>query len=256
MLKHIKKIVALMFFIIVILMMNLYLNSPNKEYLLDITDVATFYEISKSDGFVYFDSPNCPGCKLFKPLLTKVAKEENIQVYYFDTNYLINNSLLTENELIRILEEYKIIQVPIVIKFVNGSLDSSFGANFTAAQDEEIKEKIRDFITYEESPIEYIPQYTIIILLFIISILIIILRFILKSKIESNNIIFTLSMANISIIIILLLSIKPIMSLLDNNSLSRDPRMTILFLMAILINLASLIELIITYNKSRKLKIE
>lgn len=252
MLKHIKKIAALMFFIILILMMKLHLDSLSKEYLLDIADTATFYEISESDGFVYFGSSTCPSCKLFKPLLTEVAKEENIQVFYFDINYFVNNSLLTEDELTRILDKYRIIQVPALIKLVNGSLDSNYGTNFTEAQSEEIKEQIRDFITYKEFPIKYIPQYTIIVLSFVISLLIIILHFLLKNKIVSKNTIFILSMANLSIIIILLLSIKPIMSYLYNNSLSRDPRMTILLLMAVVINLASLIELIITYNKSKK----
>ena len=146
MLKHKKKVVILMFFTIIIIATNFYMNASNKEYLIDITDTATLYDILESDGFVYFGSPTCPSCKFFKPLLTEVAKEENIQIYYFDIRYAIDSSLLTEDETIRLLEDYKIVQIPVVIKIVNGSHDSSYGAKFREEQKEEIKEAIRDFV--------------------------------------------------------------------------------------------------------------
>lgn len=255
MLKHIKKIVILMLFVIIILVAKFYLYSPNKEYLLNIFDAATFYEILETDGFVYFGSPNCPSCKLFKPLLTEVAKEENIQIYYLDTNYVVNNSIFTEDETIGIREEYQIDKIPMIIKIVNGLHDSSFGARFGEGQGAKIKEQIREFVTYGESPIEFIPQYTVIIVLFILSIVIAILRFLLnRNKTESKNALFIWPMLNISLIIILLLAIKPIMSYLDNNNLSSDPKIIILIILAIMINLAPLIRMIITYNKFKKIE--
>ncbi|AEG61416.1 thioredoxin family protein [Desulforamulus ruminis] len=250
MLKHIRKFAVIVFFLIVILIVSFYVKSLNNEYVLDITVANTFYEIS--DGFVYFGRPTCPSCELFKPLLTEVAKEENIQVYYFNTDYFRNNSLLTEAELKEIFEKYQIQQVPILIKLVNGSLDSSFGANFIEEESGKIKEEIRDFVTYKELPIEYIPHYTIVIILFIISILIIVMLFLLKNKIKSKKIIFILLMTNISTIIILIFSIKPMMDYLEHNNLSKDPKMVILLLMTIVINLVSLIKLVIMYNKFQK----
>ncbi|KXG77106.1 hypothetical protein AN619_06360 [Thermotalea metallivorans] len=247
MMKYIKKIAIVGFFIIVIILVSFYLKSLSDEYVIDIKDANTFYEIS--DGYVYFGRPTCPSCELFKPLLTEVANKEKVQVYYFNTDYFRDNSLLTEEELREIFEKYKIEQVPILIKLVNGSLDSSFGANFVENEAEKIKKEIRDFITFKEFPVEYIPHYSIVIVLFIISTLIILMLFLLRYKIKSINAVFTTSMANISIITILILSIKPILDYIENNHLSGDPRIVALFLMAIVFNLVSLINLIVMYNK-------
>lgn len=64
--KYIKKIAVVAFFSIVILVVSFYLKSLSDEYVLDIKDANTFYEIS--DGYVYFGRPTCPSCELFKPL--------------------------------------------------------------------------------------------------------------------------------------------------------------------------------------------
>ncbi len=80
-------------------------------------------------------------------------------------------------------------------------------------------------------------------------------RFLLnRNKTESKNALFIWPMLNISLIIILLLAIKPIMSYLDNNNLSSDPKIIILIILAIMINLAPLIKMIITYNKFKKIE--
>lgn len=248
--KYRIKIAVILFCLVLILITNFYLKSLRNEYVIDIKEVNAFYQIS--DGFIYFGRPTCPSCVLFKPLLTEVAKEENEKIYYFNTDYFSNNSKITEDELKEIYDKYQIQYVPALIKLVNGSLVGSFGASFIEEESGMIKEKIRDFIAYEELPVEIIPHYTIIITLFTISILIILMILLSDSIKSKNNIIFALSMTNVSIIIILTLSIQPIMDYLVTNNLSADPKMVILFFITIVISFISLTNLIINYNKLRK----
>lgn len=246
--KWYKKAVAVIAIsLIAVLGTGYYLNSLNTEYLIDIKNSQTFNEIST--GYVYFGRPTCPSCRLFQPLLSDVAREQKVQVYYFNTDYFRENSILSEDELQTIFKKYKIESVPILIKLVNGSLDSSFGADFVEDQSPKIKNEMRDFISYKEFPAKYIPHYTLIIALFVISLLAILISFLSRKKADRKAFSFALLMINVTSFVILLLSIKPIMDYIKNNHLSLDPKMLIISVILIVINLFMSFRYIKMYYK-------
>jgi len=90
-----KKIILLMIAICLLALTFFtyrYLDAQNKEYIINIENADMFFDIT--DGFVYFGRDTCPSCELFLPLLMEVAKDENKQVYYFNTGYFRVNNLL------------------------------------------------------------------------------------------------------------------------------------------------------------------
>jgi predicted bacteriocin transport accessory protein len=218
-----------------------YLYSLNEEYIIDVPDVSALYEIS--DGFVYFGRPSCPSCELFKPILEKAARKEGIRIYYFNSDYFRNNALADEDELQDIFAKYQVIEVPILIRLVNNTVDSSYGANFTLGAKEKISNEIREFITYRQFPNKYIPHYTLILGVFCATVLIVVLSGIFFRKITSLFAICILFIVHISFIAVSVLSIGPIMRYVDRHSLGVDPRMTIVLLLTVVANFATIINL-------------
>ncbi|MCL1934781.1 MAG: thioredoxin family protein [Defluviitaleaceae bacterium] len=96
----------------------------NKEYIIRIENADMFFNIT--DGFVYFGRDTCPICYRFFPILEEIVNVEQIEVFYFDTDYFRENELLTREELQELFKNYEITHVPIIIRLVDGILYESF----------------------------------------------------------------------------------------------------------------------------------
>ena len=121
----------------------------DSSYIIRIKNADMFFDIV--DGFVYFGRDTCPVCYRFMPILFDVVNEEQIQVFYFDTVYFRNHSLLTNDELQSIFADYQITHVPIIIRLTDGQLDSSFTPAFSDDEDNIniVKNSTRDFLCSE-----------------------------------------------------------------------------------------------------------
>lgn len=153
--------------IIIIYTVNLYLEFLGKEYLLTLHSLEQIEEIS--DGYVYFGRHTCENCMDFEPLLESVAKEENVQVYYFNLINFRAQAGITEEQIQKVLDKYNVTSIPCLLKISNtiisafdvDSMNSSVG----------LKENIRKFIKSGKSQPYYVPQYSVTLVLFFISII-------------------------------------------------------------------------------------
>jgi thiol-disulfide isomerase/thioredoxin len=249
-----KKVLALCGAVILltlgVIRISAYSHILSAEYVTDITDVASFYEIT--DGFIYFGRPTCPSCELFLPLLTDIANTERVSVAYFNTDYFRENNLIPEEELQNIFSKYQIIKIPMLVKLVSGGVDSAYGAEFNEDESARVRTQIQEFINYEEYPSKYIPHYAIIIMLFIISMAIVISLIAFSRKIHNQAIAIMLSMVCVAIDVTFVLLISPIMDFVDRHALSVDVKYTIAMLVAFCANIVSIAVLLFAKRRSAK----
>lgn len=127
---------------------NIGENTDDEEIaqIVRIKDADDFFAIKS--GFVHFGKETCLSCKAFLPILSKVACDEKVSLYYFDTGYFREQSLLSESELQTIFYDYQIEAVPIVIKIQNGQTDDIFFPKFNEQKDNttEVTESIKNFL--------------------------------------------------------------------------------------------------------------
>lgn len=101
-----------------------------------------------NNGYIYFGRETCSTCKTFLPILTEVVSENNIMMYYFDTGYFREKSLLTESELKKIFNNNKVFSVPIIIELRDGQVYDTFTPEFNVKKDNtaDVKGKIEKFL--------------------------------------------------------------------------------------------------------------
>ncbi len=86
----------------------------------------------------------------------------------------------------------------------------------------------------------YIPHYTIILVMLIVSIAVVVISFLIQSKKTSGDKIFLLVAVSITIIILSVLTDSSIIDYVDINGLGVNPKFTILSLLTFLMNYISL----------------
>jgi hypothetical protein len=86
----------------------------------------------------------------------------------------------------------------------------------------------------------YIPHYTIILLMFIVSIVLTVISLLMRNKEISGGISFLLVAGNLTIMILSVLTIPAIMDYVDIQGLGVNPKFTILLLLTFLMNCVSL----------------
>lgn len=233
------KIVAIIVAILVVLSTILYVQSISQNYVVRLTDPSELTDLS--NAFVYFGRENCPGCELFFPLLEKVSSNERIEVYYFDTNYFRDHALLTETELQAILTEYRVEEVPVIVLIEDGKVTGAYGANFTMEQADNIQKDILEFLTYSEKPAKYIPQYTVLLVLCLMSVITMLVPsfcIIAKRKL-SQSIVFSLKIISTSVLFLIVTLLVPTLHYINNNQLSIMPIMGVIFFVSILFSIIS-----------------
>jgi len=99
-------------------------------------------------GYIHFGRESCSSCRAFMPILSEIANQKNITVYYFDTGYFRENALLTEDELQTFFSEYQVISVPIVIEIRDGQTNDTYVPMFNEERDntDVVKSTLIDFI--------------------------------------------------------------------------------------------------------------
>lgn len=225
-----------------------YFNYLGSDYIEEINDIETFQNLT--DEFVYFGRPTCVSCKLFLPLLSDIAKQEKVTVYYFNTDYFKSDGVLAGGEFQRILEQYQVEEVPMLMKLHSGEVESAFGGNFTEKETEQMKSKIKDFITYTEHPVRFIPHYMAVLIIFLLSSIIAVALFQSVKKIKSPTLLFVFSALLISLVITLVVLINPTFHYLENQKYSIDYRFAILYVLALIVCCTGLIKARLTYKKS------
>lgn len=108
---------------------------------------------------------------------------------------------------------------------------------------------IRDIEIFNGFPKEYISHYTVILVMFIVSITLTVVSFLIQKKRIHSDKIFLLVAVSITIIILSILTVSSIMDYVDINFLGVDARFTILLLLTILINFVSLTLLAIRQKR-------
>ncbi len=95
----------------------------------------------------------------------------------------------------------------------------------------------------------YIPHYTIILVMFIVSIAAAAVSFWIQNKKISGDKVFLLAVVSITIIILSILTVPAIMDYVDINGLGVNPTFTILLQLAFLMNCVSLTLLAIRHRR-------
>lgn len=101
-------------------------------------------------------------------------------------------------------------------------------------------------------PKVYLPHYTIVIALFVVSITLIVVTFWIRNKNHAGDIPFLLTAVSVTILILSPLTVSAIIDYVDLNGLGVDARFTILTLLTILINLILLAVLARQFIKQSK----
>ena len=84
-------------------------------------DSTSFFNYMPGVIYTYFGSPTSPECAEFEPILEKELESSNWTVYYFDTNFWKGDAQYE-----RIVDKYKVISVPSLVRTINGKFDSSY----------------------------------------------------------------------------------------------------------------------------------
>lgn len=105
-----------------------------------------FYSIST--GFVLFGRSTCSTCEAFFPILYDILAENNCVIYYFDTDYFRENSLMKEKELQELFANYKVLSVPVIIRIENYQVTNSFSPLFNEQRNNtiEVHERVKEFL--------------------------------------------------------------------------------------------------------------
>ena len=107
----------------------------------------------------------------------------------------------------------------------------------------------RDISTFNGFPIDNIPHYTIILVMFIVSAILMMIFFLMRKKEISGDKMFLLVAVSATIILLSLLTVPSIMAYVDINGLGVNPKFTILILLTLLINCVSLALLAKWYKR-------
>ena len=109
-------------------------------------------------------------------------------------------------------------------------------------------------------PREYLPHYTIILVMFVVSIALVTISFLIQNRKISGDRVFLLATLSATVIILSVLTVSSIVDYVDLNGLGVDGRFTILILLSLLMNGVSLALLARRYKRQiaekRKVKSE
>ena len=71
-----------------VLLLPIFLNPPKKDAYKTVSTYEEYKQIVDSDKIVMavFGRNSCSWCNKFKPIYNEVAEEENVDIYYFDSD--------------------------------------------------------------------------------------------------------------------------------------------------------------------------
>jgi predicted bacteriocin transport accessory protein len=86
--------------------------SQEISHLIKLDSISGLY--TSDFKYIYFGRPTCPDCIRFVPILEKVLQENDMYVYYFNTDFWKSSS-----EYSQVLSSFNVEYVPTIIK-ING----------------------------------------------------------------------------------------------------------------------------------------
>lgn len=137
---------------------------PSNNTIQEVADKEIISVLEEKTGIVYFGFPTCPWCRNIIGILTELANEKNIPIYYFNPQNIRNDDNDTYQKLLKRLDSYletddngkKVLYVPDVYfikdgKIVGhhlGSLDSQTDPyeKLNESQEKELKELYQKYI--------------------------------------------------------------------------------------------------------------
>lgn len=137
---------------------------PSNNTIQEVADKEIISVLEEKTGIVYFGFPTCPWCRNIIGILTELANEKNIPIYYFNPQNIRNDDNDTYQKLLKRLDNYletddngkKVLYVPDVYfikdgKIVGhhlGSLDSQTDPyeKLNESQEKELKELYQKYI--------------------------------------------------------------------------------------------------------------
>lgn len=137
---------------------------PEKNTIKNVNEDEILSILEEKTGIVYFGFPTCPWCRNIIGVLTELANEKNITIYYFNPQNIRNESNGTYQKLVKKLDSYldkdengnKVLYVPDVYfvkdgKIIGhhlGSLDEQTNPyeSLTKEQEFELKEIYLNYI--------------------------------------------------------------------------------------------------------------
>ena len=95
-----------------------------------------------NDSYIYFGRPTCPDCNSVSPLIDNLININNIEMYYFNTDYWRDNEIFKN-----IIKDYEIQHVPYIIYVKDNKpykkLEFNEGVDFS--NNNILEEKIKAF---------------------------------------------------------------------------------------------------------------
>lgn len=115
-----------------------------------ITQIESLEEVDEiSEGYLYFGRPSCPPCRLFQPITEQLAKDYNIPILYFNSDYFRKEAKVSDDELMVVFDKYKIERVPILTYIRDGELFEAYGAELSGNKDQRmVYEELTDMFNY------------------------------------------------------------------------------------------------------------
>ena len=102
---------------------------------IDSQDVLDFID-HQNTGFLYIGRPTCPHCQVFAPILTKVVKQNDYTVFYYDTDAAKNDADLKSAA----LSALDVTSVPTFMYIKNGIVTAML-------ENTESEAALKEFIT-------------------------------------------------------------------------------------------------------------
>ena len=99
------------------------LTSINSQGVLD-------FLTEEKSGFLYVGRPSCPVCQVFAPILTEVVKENNLTVFYFNTDETRSESAWNDA-----LDAVDVPGVPTFMYIRDGQIVARFNNNGIESED-------------------------------------------------------------------------------------------------------------------------
>lgn len=233
-----KKKTAILFIIIFNIGLSIYsfflipniglkMGTPSENgTFVSIDSIDEFYSIQ--DGYVYFGKDSCKQCRLFKPILENTIKNQTNTVYYFDTDFFRNELHVSESELQNIFDAYEIVGVPIVIQIKESHLESViYFADMENSDAKKVQTQLENYFLEGEMlssdgqfKTQYIPQYTVYIILFSAALLLSLSLFLFRKKAYYDTLTFLGTINSVSSLLPLIITTRSAMRYLDFYHLS------------------------------------
>lgn len=93
------------------------------EYLSNISKEEIYkLKNNKKDAWIYIGRPSCPDCQAYYPQLLKQLKDNQIKIYYFNTECKASE----KSNMKQFVEEMGIVEIPSIICIKNGKVSAVY----------------------------------------------------------------------------------------------------------------------------------